>query len=152
MDKKFTPGEILIVASGAILLVISFFNWYGIDFGGLLSVGYNGWQAPSAFLSVVAILLGVAMAAFVVVTKLGVLKVPDKAGNLGWGVILLGAGGVAAVFLILKWLFNTDFTKLPLFIAILAGIGLAVGGLLTAKERGDIGAAKGPGAGSPPAA
>lgn len=152
MDKKLTTGDIVIVASGAVLLIISFFNWYAISFGDFGSFGNNGWQAPSAFLSVVAILLGVAMAALVIVSKLTGVKLPEKVGKFGWGVVFLGAGGVAAIFLILKWLFNTEFAKLPLYIAILAGIGLAVGGYLSAAERGDLAQLKGGGGSTPPTA
>ncbi|MEI8000377.1 MAG: hypothetical protein WCI50_03405 [Actinomycetes bacterium] len=156
MNKKLTPGELVITISGVVLLIFSFFNWYGVSIGiggtTLVSVGNNGWSAPSSFLSIIAILLGVAMAAFVIATKIGGVAVPEKVGNLGWGVVLLGAGGVAAVFLILKWIFNTDFTKFPLYISILAGIGLAVGGYLVANERGDLAAMKNKGGGAPPAA
>lgn len=156
MEKKLTPGEIVIAASGIVLFIISFLKWYGVNFNffgkSLGSVGLSGWQAPSSFLSVVAILIGLAMAVFVLVTRLAGVKVPEKVGSIGWGVILLGGGGVAALFLILKWVFNTSYTKVPFYIAILAGIGLAVGGFMTANERGDLAALKGQKGGSAPPA
>lgn len=140
--KKLTPGEMTIAISGVVLLIFSFFKWYGLEFKiagqTLAAVSRNGWQGPDAFFSVIAILIGIVMAAHVIANKLAGVEMPERLGSVGWGVFYLAGGVIAFVFLLIKWLGNTDFTKFGLYISILAGLGLAVGGFLTARERGDL--------------
>ncbi len=153
--KKLTTGEKVVAGSGVLLLIFSFFTWYGASVSLLgRDVGYslNGWDAPDSFFSVIAILLGVVMAAHVIATKLFNVEIPNL-GNLGWGLLHLILGVVAAIFLVLKYLMNTDGPeKIGFYLAILAGIGLAVGGYLMAKERGELPAQLGGTASTPPAA
>ena len=163
--KKLSTGESVIAGSGLLLLIFSFFKWYSFG-GGSVDVGgtsidldlpggsLNGWQAPSSFLSIVAILIGVAAAGYVIATKLGGVDLPAKLGGTGMGLILLVAGAVAFVFLAIKYLSNTEGPeKFGFYISILASIGLAVGGFLTAKERGELPTKLGgSGSASPPTA
>ena len=162
--KKLTPGEMTIAISGVVLLIFSFFKWYGVEFKiagqTLASVSRNGWESPDAFFSIIAILIGIVMAAHVIMNKLAGVEMPERLGSFGWGVFYLAGGVIAFVFLLIKWLGNTDFTKFGLYISILASLGLAVGGFLTARERGDLAALQnrgaggtgGTGGGTPPAA
>jgi hypothetical protein len=167
--KKLTPGEMTIAISGVVLLIFSFFKWYGVNFsikvaGTTVSgsgVSLNGWDRPNAFLSIVAILIGVVMAAHVIVNKLAGVEMPERLGSIGWGVFYVAGGVLAFVFLIIKWINHNDFVKFGFYISILASLGLAVGGFLTARERGDLAALQnrgaggtggGTGGGTPPAA
>jgi uncharacterized protein (DUF486 family) len=159
--KKLTPGEMTIAISGIVLLIFSFFKWYGVEIKiagqTIASASKNGWGAPDAFFSIVAILIGVVMAAQVIATRLAGVQLPERLGSIGWGLIHLAGGVIAFVFLLIKWLGNTDFTKFALYVSVLASLGLAVGGFLLARERGDLAAlqnrGKAPGGGStPPAA
>ena len=141
--KKLTPGEMVIAISGVVLLIFSFFKWYSIEFtllGQTVGASRNGWEGPSAFLSVVAILIGLVMAAHVIVNKLAGVEMPERLGSVGWGVFYLAGGVIAFLFLIIKWLDNNDFVKFGFYISILASLGLAVGGFMTARERGDLAA------------
>jgi hypothetical protein len=158
--KKLTPGEMIIGVSGILLLIFSFFKWYGIT---VLSgtpfedtVGYNGWQRPSAFLSIVAILIGVVMAGHVIADKLAGVDMPERLGKVGWGVFYLAGGVIAFVFVLIKWVSNTDYTKFGIYVGLLTTLGLAIGGFLVAKERGHLAELTGGGGGSttppPPAA
>ncbi len=139
MDKlnELTLGEKIIVAAGVVLLIDSFLPWYSIDIS-IFHFSRNGWQAPNSFLSVLAILIGIAMAAQVLVARLGSVNMPDKVGSLGWGMVDLIAGAVAFLFVIIKWLNNTDWTAYGLYIGIIATAALAFGGFTVAKERGDF--------------
>jgi hypothetical protein len=140
--------------SGVLLLVFSFFHWYSVDLGPFGTYSRNGWQSPDSFFSIVAIILGVVLAGHVIVEKLTGVDLPDRLGSIGWGVTHLVGGLVVFVFILLKWIFNTDFTAFGLYISLVAGAGLAVGGYLMAKEAGELpgalGGAKGGGATPPP--
>ncbi len=155
--KKLTPGEMTIGISGVVLLIFSFFKWYGVEFKiagqTIASASRNGWQSPDAFFSVIAILIGIVMAAHVIVDKLAGVEMPERLGKFGWGVFYLAGGVISFVFLLIKWLGNNDFVKFGFYISILASLGLAVGGFLTARERGDLAALQTRGAdggGTPP--
>ena len=152
--KKLTPGEMIIGVSGVLLLIFSFFKWYGIT---VLSgtpfedtVGYNGWQRPSAFLSIVAILIGVVMAGHVIADKLAGVDMPERLGKVGWGVFYLAGGVIAFVFVLIKWVSNTDYTKFGIYVGLLTTLGLAIGGFLVAKERGHLAELTGGGGATPP--
>ena len=72
---------------------------------------------------------------------------PERLGSFGWGVFYLAGGVIVFVFLLIKWFGNNDFVKFGFYISILASLGLAVGGFLTARERGDLAALQNRGAG-----
>lgn len=142
--KELTLGEKIIVAAAVVLFIDSFLPWYSIDIS-IFHYSRNGWQAPNSFLSVVAILLGVAMAAQVLVSRLGTVDMPDRMGSLGWGMVHLIAGGVAFLFVVIKWLNNTDFTAYGLYLGLISTAALAFGGFTVAKERGEFPATRGTG-------
>jgi hypothetical protein len=152
--KKLTPGEVLTAVCGVLLLIVSFFAWYGIDLGGFGEFNRNGWQEPDAFFSIVAIILGVVLAAHVIVEKLAKVDLPERLGSIGWGMMHLIGGTLAFVFVLLKWIMNTDFTKFGLYAGLILTAGLAIGGFLMAKEAGELPSALGgaKGGSTPPAA
>ena len=157
--KKLTPGEMTTGVSGVLLLVFSFFAWFGVD----TPVGdftRNGWQAPKSFFSIVAILIGIVLAAHVIVEKLTGVDLPDRLGSIGWGVVHLAGGGIAFLFVLIKAILGGDYftvsldRKFGLWLGLISAAGLAVGGYLMAKEAGELpgalGGAKGGSAPQPP--
>jgi hypothetical protein len=146
--KKLTIGEMVTAIAGILLLVFSFFPWYGIDTG-LGNFNRNGWQGPNGFFSIIAIILGIVLAAHVIAEKLGNVSMPDRLGSIGWGITHLAGGVVAFVFVVLKLLFGGDYLgvdldkKIGLWLGLIASLGLAVGGYLMAKEAGELPAALG---------
>jgi hypothetical protein len=149
--KKLTPGEMTTAISGVVLLVFSFFHWYSVDLGPFGTYSRNGWQSPDAFFSIVAIILGVVLAAHVIVEKLEAIDLPERLGSVGWGLVHLIGGAVAFVFVLLKWVMNTDYTAFGLYVGLLASLGLLVGGYLMSKEAGDLPQALGGKKSAPPA-
>ena len=160
--KRLTTGEMVVGASGLLLLIFSFFKWYGVDVGGGevggvdipgVSFSVNGWEAPSAFLSIVAILIGIAALAYVVAKAAGV-EIPARLGNVGMGLVLFVAGAIAFLFVLIKFISNTEATKLGIYVGLITTAGLAVGGYMVAKERGELpaqlGGSGGPGGAAPP--
>jgi hypothetical protein len=152
--KKLTPGEMVTGICGVLLLIVSFFPWYGIDLGPFGDFNRNGWQEPDAFFSIIAVVLGIVLAAHVIVEKLEKIDLPERLGSVGWGMTHLVGGAVAFVFVLLKWIMNTDFTKFGLYAGLLLSLGLAIGGYLMAREAGELPSALGgaQGGSTPPAA
>ncbi len=136
--KEMSIGEKVILAAAVVLLVDSFLPWYSVDLGAFGSYSKNGWGAPDSGFSVLAILIGVAMAALVVLHRFEVVKLPEKAGPLAWGAVQAIAGGIAFLLVAAKWLGNTDYTSIGLYVGLLSTVGLAAGGVLMAKEQGAI--------------
>jgi hypothetical protein len=141
MDKwieKFNAlsmGEKLILPAGVILFIIGFLPWYSVDLGPFGSWSHNGWQSPDAFWSILAILIGLAMAGVVGLKAFGTATIPDNVGGVTWPKIHLGAGVVALVFLLIKWLSNHDYTTYGLYLGIIATAALAAGGFLMFREE-----------------
>ena len=153
--KKLAPGEMVTAVSGVLLLVFSFFHWYSVDLGPFGTYSRNGWQSPGALWSVLAILLGIVLAAHVIVEKLSGVDLPDRLGSIGWGVMHLAGGALALLFLIIKLINHSGDSAIGLYLGLIAGIGLFVGGYLMAKEAGELPTqlgGKGGGATPPPAA
>lgn len=137
--KDLTLGEKIVAAAGALLLIDSFLPWYSVDVGSAfgVSVNYtrNGWQSPGSLWSLLAILLGVAMAAQILVTKLGAAELPDKLGNFSWGQVHMAAGIASFVLVVIKYLSENNFVGFGMWIGFLCTAGLAFGGFTIYKER-----------------
>jgi hypothetical protein len=102
----------------------------------------------------VAVLIGLAMATYVVLKAAGV-ELP----NANWPLILLIAGGVAVVFVLIKLLVGVSLEnvpddaidvkrKIPLFIGLVASAGMAAGAFLNFQEARGGGGAPSPGGSS----
>jgi hypothetical protein len=143
-------ADYVVGGSAFVFLVSMFLPWYG---GGAYSD--SGW---SYFLSgMIPLLLAVLMVCQIVLSKLVDVELPD----LPWGFVHLGAGIACAVIVILRLLIASDNVggvdidiqldrKFGLFIAVLAAIGLAIGGFLKFMELGGAGAAGGSSSGGTP--
>jgi hypothetical protein len=153
--KKLSTGEWVTAVSGIVLLIISFFHWYSVDLGPFGTIGRNGWQSPGALWGVLAILIGVVLAAHVIVEKVSNVELPERLGSVGWGVFHLAGGVLAFVFLLIKLINESSNTAFGFYIGLISAAGLGVGGYLMAKETGELpealGGAKGGGT-SPPTA
>jgi hypothetical protein len=141
-----------------LLLVFSFFHWYSVsvDIGAFhASASRNGWQSPGALWGILAILLGIVLAAHVIVEKLSGVDLPERLGSVGWGVVHLAGGTLAFLFVLIKLLNESSNTAFGFYLGLIASAGLAIGGYLMAREAGELpgalGGAKGGGA-TPPAA
>ncbi len=142
--KKLSTGDMVTGASGVVLLIFSFFKWYGGGgsvefFGEEIDTGFslNGWEAPSSILSVIAILIGIVLAGWVIAKAAGV-SLPTKLGTIPMTLVALGAGLLAFLFVLIKFVSNTDAMKIGIYVGIIATAGLAVGGYLNAKASGDL--------------
>jgi hypothetical protein len=146
--KKLSLGDQIIGGSGIVLFIASFLTWFkaeidteglGSLLGDLGSAKANGWDV--GFLGWFPVLLGLLMVAYVAVRAFAPqVKLPDL--PLPWNQVLFIVGCVAAVLLVLKFLIGEDdgggvveiSRGIGLYLGVLAGIGLAVGGYFKWKE------------------
>jgi hypothetical protein len=166
--SKLKTSDWVIAASGLILFIASFLDWFTVSFdddsglglGGTVGGG-SGWDV-GFFWAGIPVLLGLAMIAIVAIRAFSPeTELPQL--PIGWGQTLFIAGVVAAVIVLLKLLIGEDGAPefgievnraFGLFLASLAAIGLAVGGFLKwQEEKSDAGLSAGPysgGEGAPP--
>jgi uncharacterized membrane protein len=137
MEKfnALSVGEKIILAAGVVLFIVGFLPWYSVDLGVLGNYSHNGWQSPGAFWSILAILIGLAMAGVVGLKAFSTAAIPDNVGGFTWPKIHLGAGAVALLFILIKWIGNHDYTAFGLYVGILAAAALAAGGFLMFREE-----------------
>jgi hypothetical protein len=133
--KGLSIGEKIIVIAGPLLFIDGFLPWYSVDFGSLGNITRSGWQSPGAFWSLLAILIGLAMAAVVVLKNMTDVDIPEKVGNFTWPKIFLGGGVVALLFVLIKLVNESSFLGFGFYLGIIATGALAVAGFLLYREE-----------------
>ena len=131
-------GEKIIIIAGAILFIDGFLPWYSVSvefLGESVSASANGWQSPGAIWSMLAIVIGLAMAAVVVLKGLTEVEIPDNVGGQSWPKILLGGGVAVLAFVLIKLLNESSFLGFGFYLGIIAAAALAVGGFLMFREE-----------------
>jgi hypothetical protein len=155
--NKLTTADRVVGASAAVFLVMFFLPWYGKG-------DYNRSGADFFLTGWIPLLLAAGMVTLIVLTRFTTTALPKL--PLPWGQVYLIAGGVIGVLLLLRVIFASTYDlvgfddvtldrKIPLFLAFLAAIGLAVGGFLESKEpepvtTGDVAPGGYPGTQPPP--
>ena len=152
--SKLTTSDKLILGGGLAYLIFMFFPWYGIDlsiFGVSQSYDNTGW---SYFFGGILpmILIGV-MCSHVLVSSMSDTQLPDP--PVPWAQVHMGTGIVAAVLVVLRLLIGSEESgvdldrKFGLFLAVIAAIVVAVGGVKKSQE-GDVAPSSGGDTGSAP--
>jgi hypothetical protein len=139
MDKinELSLGEKLIAAGGVLLLIASFLPWYRVSvrFGEFsASASANGWEAPGALFSILAVLIGVVLAGAVLGPKLGNMQLPAL-GSITWGQAFVGGGAAALILVIIKFLNESSSISFGFFLGFIAAAALAAGGYLLYTEE-----------------
>jgi hypothetical protein len=133
--NKLSMPEKVISGSAIVMFIASFLPWFKIDFLGR-SISGNGWDIGFLWCGI-PVILGLVMLAHVAISNFA----PDtKLPELPWPRVHMIAGIVAGALVLLKLLLGhsevgVDFDRgFGLFLAAVAGIGLAAGGFLYNKE------------------
>ena len=133
-----TP-EKAIAGGGVLMLIASFFDWFHANFEGIVSVGRSGWGAPGSIWSVLAILISLALAAAVLVPRLGNVMLPALPENVTWGKVFGGGAAAIVVLILLKAWRIMDVPiggfGIGFFIAIVATAAIAYGGYMIYSEE-----------------
>lgn len=151
--SKLTTADKVIAGSGIALFIFSFFPWFGFDLDtgfGTASYSESAWDD---FLPIIAVLLAIALVVLLVLVKFSTVRLPQLPMSLNQ--IFLIGGIVVFALLLLKLIIggeeqNIDLERrIGVFLGVLAGAGLAVGGWLKSQEPVEAGNV-GPGPGSTP--
>jgi len=121
-----TPGEITIMAAGAVMFVFSFTSFAGSS---------NAWQRGLFPIATLLPLYGLVMGLQIALTKFASLKLPHSVLGFTWEQIHL-ALGVMAALMAFGWMV-TDYgdKKVGTWFEILGGIALVVGAVMIQRER-----------------
>lgn len=156
--SKLTTADRVILGAAIAYLIFMFLPWYGVDIPGISGGGSYSNSGWDYFLGgILPMILALVMAVHVAITRFAPdTKLPDL--PVPWSQVHMFAGIAIAVIVALRLLIGSDEIagidtgfdldrKFGLFLAVLAAIGLAVGGFLKSQE-GDTTAS----AGDPPSA
>ena len=136
--NKLSTADKVIVASAILFLLALFMPWYGLGGG-----SNNGWDY---FLTgILPLLIAAAMVAVIAIQRFTTTELPKP--PIPWSQIHLIAGVVIVVLLLLRVLVTSDVEvlgesfdldrKYGLWIALIAAIGLGVGGYMKNQESED---------------
>lgn len=151
--NKLTTGEKVVGGAAILFIITTFLPWFTIEldmFGISQSESGNGWDVGFLWARFPA-LIALVMLVAVLASKLGGMQLPQL--PVTWGQLHLGLGALVALLVILKLIIGEDgglsaeeqalfddtgleITRAwGLFVAVLAAIGLAVGGFLMFNEE-----------------
>jgi hypothetical protein len=134
VDKQVKPADIVIMASGAVAIIFSFFTWFDAP-------GYsiNAWSTDLTFpLATYIPLVGLVLGGHVALSRFANVNFPGQILGFTWTqihlVLAIFAGLLALGFLIINPL-GSDIDKgIGLWLSLLAAIGLIVGAVLEHVE------------------
>jgi hypothetical protein len=135
--KGPTPGEITIMAGGAVALIFSFFDFYTIDVG-TFSSSASAWSSGLFPVATLMVIFAVIMALQVALTKFAHVSLPARLLGFTWEQVHLILGFFAVVYAVAYLLQDRSGASLGIgFWGVLIGCGAAfVGAILLQKERG----------------
>ena len=132
--KALRTAEKIIVITGFALFIDGFLPWYQVSVGPI-SVTANGWEAPGAIWSILAILIGTTMAGTIIFKHFARAGLPYAVQGFTWPKIYLGGGVAALAFVLIKYLNESSYLGFAFYVGLIAATALAVGGVLLFREE-----------------
>jgi hypothetical protein len=131
--ERLSQGAMIAAISGLVLFISLFFDWVGIEVTGVGSASQTGWESQSSldiYLLIVSVIAVIP----------GVLALTGGGGDLpianATNALLLGAIAVILMFFTMFIGFPNGLDrKFGMWLALIASIGVAVGGYLAAQEE-----------------
>jgi len=121
-----TPGEIVIMAAGAVMLVFSFLHFAGDT---------SSWGKGLFPVATLLPLYGVVMALQVVLTKFAGVQLPSQVFGFTWEQVHLVLGLLAALMAVAWMITDTGDKQVGLWFEVLGGLALGVGAVMLQRER-----------------
>lgn len=128
MDGRTQPttSELIIMIAGAVMLVASF-----LDF----RFDTSSWGSGNLPIATLLPLYGVVMAVQIGLTKFAGVNLPDQVAGFTWEQVHLVLGILAGLMAVGWLLTDTGDKQIGLWLEMLGGIALAVGGVMMQRER-----------------
>lgn len=125
-QQSATPGEITIMAAGAVMIIFSFVSFAG---------DRSAWGKGLFPIATLLPLYGLVMGLHIALTKFASLQLPRSVLGFTWEQVHLALGAMAALMAIGWLLTNADNKQIGMWFEILGGIALVVGAVLLQRER-----------------
>ncbi|HUG75665.1 MAG TPA: hypothetical protein VMM81_08380 [Acidimicrobiia bacterium] len=125
--SKLSTGMKLALVGGALALVALFMPWYGV-------FGFNVSAMNAGFFAWGGCLLVVAAAVILLLKNMGQSEV--KGGGFGTEQIAFYAAAAGLVFIILRFVTQTELVRLGLFVGLVGGALAAYGAFTVMKDAG----------------
>jgi hypothetical protein len=136
VNTKVTPGEIVVMAGGAVALIFSFLPFYSLDLGPLGEDDISAWGSGLFPVATFIVFFAVIAALLVVLTKFANMRITGFLG-FGFNQLLLAASFFSAI-LALGYLIQDnsgyDF-GFGYYLVLLGAIATLVGSILIVNER-----------------
>ena len=113
--SKLSRNQQLALGGGVLALISLFVPWYGISG---LGISINASAFDAGFFAWGGLLLTIAAATILILKALDIRDV--EVGNLAAEQFALILGAVGLVFILLRWITDSDFTKFGLYLGIIA--------------------------------
>ncbi len=135
MDNKITPGEIVVMAAGAVVLIFSFLPFFKLDQAGF-SDDISAWGEGLFPVATLIIVFAVASAVLVVLTKFANMTISGFLG-FGFNQLLLALSFFSAILALAYLVVDKgpyDF-GFGYFLVLIGALGSLVGAVLIMNER-----------------
>jgi len=134
VKRSPTPAEIVIMASGAVALIFSFFDYYHFDsFGD--SGGFSAWSSALFPLATYIAFIGVIMGVGVALRVFAGTKMPDQIVGFTTVQLHLVLSAFAVLISIGFLIIDNPGLGVGFWLMFIASIGLLVGSILEMKQK-----------------
>ena len=152
MKNQPKPGQIVLMASGAVMLIFSFFAFVSLNAFGA-SKDFSAWSGDAFFpLSWWPVLFGVIIAGVVAVGVFADVKLPSEVLTFNWKQIYFVLAFTSFVILVsfLLFDFSNSFDRgIGYWFMLLASIGLIVGSVMELMDKSSTSGQSGQGPATP---
>jgi hypothetical protein len=135
-NAKLSPGNLVILIAGAVMLIGSFLDFYEISAFGF-SEGRSAWSGDLfSPVTLIPVLAGVAMALHVALTAFANVQLPERILGLGWDQIHLALGFQATLMMVAFLIQDKGGLDIAIgfWLMLLSAIALLVGAVLRRQE------------------
>ena len=125
--SKLSQGAKLALIGGAVLVIDLFLPWYG-------TLGFNLNAFDAEFWAWGGSLLAIAGAAVLLLKAMGTQEI--SAGQFKPEQLATILAGVGTIFIVIRWITETDFVKYGLFVGLIAAAVVTFGAFTSMKDAG----------------